>query len=341
MKKLLWSMILLSVSLPGARADTAAIVKSVTGEVSVVRGVRSLPATVHLELEARDVVNTGPNATIGIILRDNSLLSIGPDSEVSLDSFQMDPMQSSLGMTFRQGTFSMVTGQLARERARVRLRTSSAVIGVQGTSFALLAEAVRPAPALGFGFQNRDVYRPPGRETLLVLLPDPGGEVGSVSLETVTGGQTLTEVNAATGFSALSAPPRVPEVLPDSEVDLVFGEVLDARPEPVSEFLLYFEAGTDTLTAESRADIPAILAAIRSRDSRDISVVGYTDRVGNAFLNARLSKERAARVRDLLVAEGVAPDWLETRGMGEALPRVETADEVAEPLNRRVEVYVR
>jgi outer membrane protein OmpA-like peptidoglycan-associated protein len=287
------------------------------------------------------VVNTGPRATVGIILRDNSLLSIGPDSEVSLDSFQMDAIQSSLGMTFRQGTFSMATGQLARERARLRLRTSSAVIGVQGTQFALLAEAVRPVQTSTFGFQNRDVYRPPGRETLLVLLPDPEGEVGSVSLETVTGGQTLTEAGAATGFSALSAPPRVPEILPDSEVQLVFGETLNAQPPPVAEFLLYFEIGADTLTSDSRADIPAILAAIQSRDSRDISVVGYTDRVGNAFINARLSEERAARVRDLLVAEGVDPDWLELRGMGEALPRVETPDEVAEPLNRRVEVYVR
>ena len=322
-------------------AETAGIIKSVEGEASVVRGTRRLPATVHLELQSRDVVDTGPDGTVGIILRDNSLLSVGPDSEVSLDSFQIAAIQSSLGITFRRGTFSMATGQVARERARMRLRTSSAVIGVQGTQFALMADAIRPKRSVSFGFQDRDVYRPPGRETLLVLLPDPEGEVGQVSLETVTGGQTLTEANAATGFSALSAPPRPPEVLPQSEVQLVFGETLDTQPDPVEEFLLYFEIGTDTLTTESRAEIPAILAAIQRRDSRDISVVGYTDRVGNAFLNARLSEERAARVRDLLVAEGVEPDWLELRGMGEAMPRVETPDEVAEPLNRRVEVYVR
>lgn len=322
-------------------AQVAGVVKSVEGEASVVRGVRSLPVELHLPLHARDAVKTGSDASVGIILRDNSLISVGPDSELSLDSFQMDAMHSSLGLTFARGVFSMATGQLAGDRARTRLRTSSAVIGVQGTQFALMADAIRPAATLGFGFQNRDVYRPPGRETLLVLLADPQGEVGSVSLETVTGGQTLTEVGAATGFSAISAPPRPPEILPGSEVDLVFGQVLDNQPSPVAEFLLYFETGTDTLTAASREEIPAILDAIQARDSHDISVVGYTDRVGNAFLNARLSEERAARVSERLADQGVEPEWLETRGMGEALPRVETDDEVAEPLNRRVEVYVR
>lgn len=122
---------------------------------------------------------------------------------------------------------------------------------------------------------------------------------------------------------------------------MVFGETLDTQPEPVAEFLLYFETGTDVLTPESEADLPAIIEAIQARDSQDISVVGYTDRVGNSFLNARLSEQRAAQVRDLLVAQGVESGWLEVRGMGEAFPRVETDDEVAEPLNRRVEVYVR
>ncbi|WP_407875363.1 OmpA family protein [Qipengyuania nanhaisediminis] len=73
-----------------------------------------------------------------------------------------------------------------------------------------------------------------------------------------------------------------------------------------------------------------------------IDVYGFTDTTGSDALNQRLSEQRASAVADYLVARGVARSRIETRGYGESYDhlRVKTADGVAEPLNRRVEIKI-
>jgi outer membrane protein OmpA-like peptidoglycan-associated protein len=46
-------------------------------------------------------------------------------------------------------------------------------------------------------------------------------------------------------------------------------------------------------------------------------------------------------VRDLLIAEGIAPATIRLAFHGEGNPLIQTADNVPEPRNRRVEVIVR
>jgi outer membrane protein OmpA-like peptidoglycan-associated protein len=73
-----------------------------------------------------------------------------------------------------------------------------------------------------------------------------------------------------------------------------------------------------------------------------VAVIGHTDRVGSVAQNDALSLQRAERVRrDVAQQLGIAPDRIAAAGRGEREPLVETADEVAEPRNRRVEVTIR
>ena len=55
-------------------------------------------------------------------------------------------------------------------------------------------------------------------------------------------------------------------------------------------------------------------------------------------VNVPISIERANAVRDLLVKEGIDPAIIEVTSHGEENPLIPTADEVAEPRNRRVEI---
>jgi len=125
------------------------------------------------------------------------------------------------------------------------------------------------------------------------------------------------------------------------EILKIFGEALSAQPELPLRFLLYFQRGTTELTAESQRQISEILAAIEARKSKDISVVGHTDRVGSRETNYRLGLERVESVKELLVSKGVDPSGIEVASHGEDNPLVETEDEVAEPRNRRIEITVR
>ena len=120
-----------------------------------------------------------------------------------------------------------------------------------------------------------------------------------------------------------------------------FGEALSVRPEPPVSFTLYFVGGSDQLTEESQRQVNAVLDTIKKRAAPDLVVIGHTDRVGSVEDNDRLSKRRAETVRRLLLGQGVNPDNIVASGRGERQPLVPTADEVAEPRNRRVEIQVR
>jgi outer membrane protein OmpA-like peptidoglycan-associated protein len=73
----------------------------------------------------------------------------------------------------------------------------------------------------------------------------------------------------------------------------------------------------------------------------DVQVIGHTDAVGSNAVNDPLSRQRADVVRSGLVARGVPADRIVASGRGKREPAVPTADGVAEPRNRRVEILVR
>ena len=121
----------------------------------------------------------------------------------------------------------------------------------------------------------------------------------------------------------------------------MYGGALAAEPEQAVRFLLYFESGTSRLTIESEAQLPEIHRTIAQRQSKDISVIGHTDRVGSDEDNRVLSLERARMVADLLISQGAATEDLEITSHGESNPLIPTPDDTPEPKNRRVEVIVR
>jgi outer membrane protein OmpA-like peptidoglycan-associated protein len=69
-----------------------------------------------------------------------------------------------------------------------------------------------------------------------------------------------------------------------------------------------------------------------------IQVIGYTDTVGSAASNRKLSQRRAEAVADALAAQGVPRDSIDVQWHGEDQLPVPTADGVPEPQNRRVRI---
>ena len=99
---------------------------------------QSLPGRVGLLLETDDVLRTGADGSVGITMRDNSLLSAGPNSILSLERFEFDPTTSEgrFDARLRRGTLAVVSGRIAKKSPQaMTVRTPSAVLGVRGTEF--------------------------------------------------------------------------------------------------------------------------------------------------------------------------------------------------------------
>jgi hypothetical protein len=123
-------------------ADEIGQIKVAKGLVTVDRAGQSLPAQVGMRLEAADVLKTGTDGSVGITMRDNSLLSAGPNSILSLARFEFDPttQQGRFDAELQRGTLAVISGRIAKQSPQsMNVRTPSALLGVRGTDFVVAA----------------------------------------------------------------------------------------------------------------------------------------------------------------------------------------------------------
>jgi OOP family OmpA-OmpF porin len=71
-----------------------------------------------------------------------------------------------------------------------------------------------------------------------------------------------------------------------------------------------------------------------------VTITGYTDNVGKADFNSKLSLQRAEAVRDCLISLGADPQKFQVSGAGETNPIADNSTEEGRAKNRRVEVAV-
>ena len=176
--------------------------------------------------------------------------------------------------------------------------------------------------------------------TLVVLLPDADGTTGRARVSNEFGAVDLTEERHSTIVTEDGRPSPV-RVMAASEVERIFGATLAALPPAPRHFTLQFRFESDELTDESRALVPEILQTVKNYPVPEVAVVGHTDTLGDADSNVALGLKRATFVQRLLVTAGLDPSIIEVRSHGEVDPAVKTANNIAEPRNRRVEIVVR
>jgi len=179
------------------------------------------------------------------------------------------------------------------------------------------------------------------KKTTVILLPDPDGKVGHITIYNEAGAVDVTQARESTMISDRDSSPSTPEKLSASDIDADFALVLSVLPEKPEHFILYFRSELTELTADSTRTLPKILKSIENRNSQNISIFGHTDTAGDNPYNFDLSRERALAISQLLIKKGVKPDHIQATPHGEENPFIKTADDVHEPINRRVEVVVR
>jgi hypothetical protein len=128
---------------PAVAAETAGVVRKSAGVARVVRQGNPVPATVGMKLLPGDAIETGRDGSVGIVLRDDSLVSLGPDSRFAIDRFLFAPAEGKLGLVGRlsRGTLeylSGIIGKLAPESVRFDTPVSS--IGIRGTHVILKSD---------------------------------------------------------------------------------------------------------------------------------------------------------------------------------------------------------
>jgi hypothetical protein len=118
--------------------DYAGVVKTSRGTSSVEReGARLEPAP-GFQLKQGDRVVTGKDGYVGITMRDDTLLTLGPGTNLSLDNYAFDPKthDGNFLASLTKGMLSVVTGLISKRNPDAfAVKTRISTMGVRGTEF--------------------------------------------------------------------------------------------------------------------------------------------------------------------------------------------------------------
>jgi len=141
----IYSMLLLFFALmvsPVLASDVGSI-KNVEGPAWIIRGEEQILAKAGARLMVNDTMRTGVDGAMGIILRDDTIISMGPGSQMVLSEFVFQPEQKHLGMLtrFLKGTFTYISGVMAKiDPKSVKIETPEGIVAIRGTHFLIKVE---------------------------------------------------------------------------------------------------------------------------------------------------------------------------------------------------------
>ncbi len=126
-----------------AASSFVGVVKAVKGEAFVIRDDHPSKAEPGMDIQVGDTLKTGTDGGMGVIFGDDTVISMGPDTEIVLKTYLFEPLEGKMSFLARmvKGTVSFLCGQIAKLAPdSVRIEIPAATIGPRGTHFLVKVE---------------------------------------------------------------------------------------------------------------------------------------------------------------------------------------------------------
>lgn len=124
-------------------AEAVGYVKTVTGEAWVTTAGQRVQAAPGIAVLIGSQLKTMAKASLGVTFKDNTVMSFGPDTELTVDEYLYAPAQGQLrlGTRLAKGSLNYVSGVIAKLKPEaVTVKTPTGIIGVRGTQFVATVE---------------------------------------------------------------------------------------------------------------------------------------------------------------------------------------------------------
>lgn len=139
----LWTLALGTMSLCAWANEPIGFVKTVQGEAWVQNGSQRTRAEPGTPVALGSQLITAARSSLGVTFKDNTIMSFGPDTELTVDEYLYAPANGQLRLATRlgKGTLNYVSGVIAKLKPEaVTVKTPSGIIGVRGTQFVAKVE---------------------------------------------------------------------------------------------------------------------------------------------------------------------------------------------------------
>jgi outer membrane protein OmpA-like peptidoglycan-associated protein len=120
--------------------------------------------------------------------------------------------------------------------------------------------------------------------------------------------------------------------------------IVPGSPAPSGQITMastdLFAISSATLSEAGLASVETMAQILNARPDWQATIIGHTDATGDEELNRQLSIDRAAAVKDALVAAGVAEAGIQTTGVGSTDPIGDNSTDEGRAQNRRIEFQI-
>lgn len=180
----------------------------------------------------------------------------------------------------------------------------------------------------------------------------------SLALKTEMAGDSLSSMASAVGDSAAATISAVGDLFSkklssgfeikgaNTGIENQLISFIEDASKPVDKTTWFnfdnmlFDTGRATIKAESQVQITNIVEILKAFPKVSLKVGGYTDNVGNAASNLKLSDARAKAVVAAIVAAGIDAKRLDAEGYGVEHPAASNDTEAGRTQNRRIAARV-
>jgi len=123
--------------------DSIGAIKKLNGAATVVREKTEHKVNIGAPVFMKDVLKTDKTGSLGITFKDNTMISVGPNTVYTIDEYVYQPNEQKLAFVSKvsKGTLHFVSGNLAKLAPdAVKVKTPEATIGFRGTRFLIKVE---------------------------------------------------------------------------------------------------------------------------------------------------------------------------------------------------------
>jgi hypothetical protein len=133
-----WSLLSALPLACAAQTEAIGYVKTVSGDAWVGSAGQRAKAQPGTAIMLGSQLKTAANGSLGVTFKDNTMMSFGPDTELTVDEYLYAPAQGQLklGTSLGKGSLNYVSGVIAKLKPEaVSVKTPAGIVGVRGTQF--------------------------------------------------------------------------------------------------------------------------------------------------------------------------------------------------------------
>ena len=273
---------------PGQVAGEAAYseaighVSTLSGQVTAVRvdGTRVTLQTGD-SMYSGDVLETGMESGVGIVLADGTSLSMADEGRMVLDEMVYDPstQEGSISLSVLEGVFTIVSGEVAKvDPDAMMVTTPVGTIGIRGTQ-------------VGIDLTGEDGMT-------VVLMEEADGFVGEVIVTNAMGVMSLNQAYGALTVQGYNAAPVAVTNYSRNDLTNTFGGTLEHLPTETSNANDYGQQDAMAVTGDGLADFDAV-----GGEAEFVTEAGPAE---NDFVTAAGEADAEAPAEDVVFGEEVA-----------------------------------